>query len=167
MRNKIKFIASPVPITPDAYTDHIGNGSKDRWDVFPNERKWLFECIEEYQKENPDRPVIILSGDVHCSYGVQIINTVDVNSPLKLYQLVSSGFHWPVPGLTQEHFIFNEPLKVDGDFHSKLNTQFIGGEDKVIVSHNFCHVSVDGEQVNATWYSEHGRKLHSVNIKVS
>lgn len=169
--NKIKFIVSAIPVAPDADIDQAFNGANDRWDDYPHEREWLFELIETYNVRNPGHPVILLSGDVHCSYGAQIINTVDKDSPLQVYQLVSSGFHWPAPGLSRQHFKFNEKLKVDGKYYSKLTTQFIenGNEkrDKVIVSHNFCHVSVSSEQVVSNWYSEHGRLLRSVAIDIS
>jgi len=56
--SNIKFIVSPVPVIPDSpgyfgslsifrtLNLAIGSDAKDRWDVFPNEREWLFDLIE-------------------------------------------------------------------------------------------------------------------------
>ncbi|MFW2372132.1 MAG: alkaline phosphatase D family protein [Gammaproteobacteria bacterium] len=82
--NKIKFIVSPVSVATDTDSDHLFNGAKDCWEIFPDERKWLCELIDEYTERHPGRPVILLSGDTQGSYGALIINKPDDGYPSKL-----------------------------------------------------------------------------------
>ncbi|MDJ0733018.1 MAG: alkaline phosphatase D family protein [Nostocaceae cyanobacterium] len=147
--NRIKFIASSVPFFPDS-KDKIS----DKWSGFLYQRTELIDFIFD----NKIKPVIFLSGDVHCSMSAEIISDEQPN--FKVISVVSSAFFWPYPHTQASSFQLDGELKTYSSHRYRLvNAGPVHSID------NFTRVTVDKTALKVEVFSRKGElcgtKKHS------
>lgn len=151
---KVKFIASSIPVFPDT-RGKLGT-PEDKWFLAAKQRVELLDYIRTLD----NRPkVVFLSGDVHISAVAQLTHEDDPT--FKVFNVISSAFHWFAPGLQEAHFDWGKLLAKkaravhveDGNatfskYHSESVIKTIFGKPKIFKRNNFAIVSVekvDGE----------------------
>jgi alkaline phosphatase D len=147
---RIKFIVSSVAFFPDSK----GKAS-DAWSGFLSQRTKLLDFIFD----NRIKPVIFLSGDVHCSMSVEI--TCDEQPNFKVISVISSSFFWPYPHTQASSFQLDGELKTYSSHHYRLvNAGHVHSID------NFTRVSVDKSTLKVEVFSRKGElcstKKHSL-----
>ena len=124
---KIKFIGSSVPFFPDSKTKN-----SDKWSGFLSQRTELIDFIFDRQI----KPVIFISGDVHCSMSAELICEDQPN--FKIISIVSSSFFWPYVHTQANSFQLDGQLKTYSSNSYKLvNVSPVYSND------NFTRVSLD------------------------
>ena len=134
---RVKFIASSIPMFPDASDKWLAHffdpHPEDRWEGHLSERMHLLEYIRTHvASRNPN--VFVLSGDVHCSFVSSLSHCED--DRFRLHQITSSAFNWGT-GLNDMHFSKYQPLKGSDDKYLPANLS-----GKVVTPDNFCRVIV-------------------------
>lgn len=151
---KVKFIASSIPVFPDT-RGKLGS-PEDKWFLAAKQRVELLDYIRTLDS----RPqVVFLSGDVHISAVAQL--TYEDDPTFKVFNVISSAFHWFAPGLQEAHFNWGKLLakKARADHVEDGNTTFskynsesviktLLGKPKIFKRNNFavvCIENFDGE----------------------
>ena len=147
---RIKFIASSVPFFPDSKTKN-----SDKWSGFLSQRTELIDFIFR----NKIKPVIFLSGDVHCSMSAELICPEQPN--FKIISVVSSAFFWPYAHTQASSFQLDGTLKTYSSHSYKLvNVSPVYSND------NFTRVSVEKESLGKSnlkveVFSRKGKLIHT------
>lgn len=146
--NQIKVIVTSVPLVPDMNTD-----INDKWGAFPDQRATILNKM----KEIDNGKVVILSGDVHCSFAAEIRHS-ETESVIG-YQIVSSSFFWPYPHMNQADFSFGTPIKHPNDhgFSTKLKS-------KIISDDNFVRLDISSQKLLVSFYERKGERLQKVEL---
>lgn len=146
---KVKFIASSIPLFPDT-KGKLGT-PEDKWFLAAKQRVELLDFIRTLE----NRPqVVFLSGDVHISAVAQLTHEDDPD--FKVFNIISSAFHWYVLGLQEDHFNWGKLLakKARADhvedghatfskYHSESVIKTAFGKPKIFKRNNFAIVSVE------------------------
>ena len=140
---KTKFIASSVPFFPDSKTK-----DSDKWSGFLCQRTELIDFIFNHQI----KPVIFLSGDVHCSMSAELI--CEEEPHFKIISIVSSSFFWPYVHTQANSFQLDGELKTYSSHSYKLvNVTPIYSND------NFTRVSTDKIDLTVEVFSRKGELI--------
>ncbi len=145
----VKFIASSIPVFPDT-RGKLGT-PEDKWFLAAKQRVELLDYIRTLD-ERPQ--VVFLSGDVHISAAAQLTHEDDPD--FKVFNVISSAFHWFVLGLQEDHFDWGKLLAKkaradhveDGNatfskYHSESVIKTAFGKPKIFKRNNFAIVSVE------------------------
>ena len=140
----VKFLVSAVPMFPDARF-HTG----DKWLDFAVQRQELLEFI----RDKGITRVIVLSGDVHCSFTSALVFRKDAgreSKPFSIYNVVSSAFHWYTIGMQKSWFRFGRHLKGKSNEPSEF---FVHRLSPVCRRDNFTRVTANAEEVTVEVFS--------------
>ncbi|MDP3290754.1 MAG: alkaline phosphatase D family protein [Sulfuricurvum sp.] len=140
---RAKMIVSSVPFIPDLKSD-----VDDKWGGFLRERT----SILNYIFQNNIKKVAFISGDVHCSF------TIELTSPdypsAKILGIISSSLFWPYPHMESSDFTTNGTLAVSGKENFILTNP-----SKIYSIDNFARIDVDGSGVSVSYYERKGKLL--------
>ena len=107
----VKLVVTSVPFFPDPEAD-----TDDKWAGFLDERTEILDFILTHKI----RKVVFLSGDVHCSFSVELSCSTD--PAFKVISVISSSFFWPYPHMEESDFCLKGDLKVATRLKAKLKT---------------------------------------------
>jgi alkaline phosphatase D len=140
---RVKVVVSSVPFFPDLKSD-----SDDKWCGFVPERTQILDFIlsEKIPK------VVFLSGDVHCSFSVELTSPQD--PAFKVLSIISSSFFWPYPHMDDGDFLLKGALT-----SSSANRYNVGAASKVHSEDNFTRLEFDPQGVNISCFERKGVAL--------
>ncbi len=163
----VKFIVSPVPLFPDT-REILGFGSHlELWGHFPAQRRDVIKAIIAAKLDH-SKDVYVLSGDVHCSF-TAALDVVAGGQDVRLYNIISSPFNWPVFGLNRASFLLDR-FQLHGN--DSKGDEDVGFEVKrvrmasprVETANNFTYVAVDPNHVWIDVYGDSGKQLHRLKL---
>ncbi|MDM4766255.1 alkaline phosphatase D family protein [Pelomonas sp. SE-A7] len=123
---RIKFIVSGVPMFPD-----LGSEGADKWGGFPGQRKEILDLVFEHQIPR----VVMLSGDVHCSFSCYLER--EDKPGFVVHGVVASPFFWPYPHMARRDFLFDRELAQTGS-----NVYTTRALSACYFEDNFCRLDV-------------------------
>ena len=144
----VKFVVSAVPLFPDAWF-HRG----DKWLDFAAQREDLLNFI----RKNGITRVVVLSGDVHCSYTSVLTHCRDAvqdetqdDKPFKVYNVVSSAFYWYTIGMQKSWFVFNDYLRGKNGRYTRY---YVRRLSPVCRRDNFTRITANAEEMTLEVFS--------------
>jgi alkaline phosphatase D len=144
---RVKMVVTSVPFFPDLKSE-----SEDKWSGFVPERTRILDFI----LANQIRKVVFLSGDVHCSFSVEL-NTEE-DPAFKVISVVSSSFFWPYPHMDSGEFAFDDFIK-----SSSQNSYQVVNASAVFSTDNFARVTVNPNEMTISFFKRKGELLDSVH----
>lgn len=139
----VKMIVTSVPFIPD-----LNSESADKWSGYIPERDEILDFI--FKNNIPK--VNFVSGDVHCSFTVQL--TVSGAPAFSVYQIISSSFFWPYPHMAETDFVFNKALTTNS-----ANKYQVGKSSKVYGDDNFARLDITLQQITVSYFERKGDPL--------
>ncbi|MEQ1794452.1 MAG: alkaline phosphatase D family protein [Nitrospira sp.] len=146
---RVKLVVTSVPFFPDMESD-----SDDKWCGFLDERTEVLDFI----RENEIRKVVFLSGDVHCSFSVELKHSSD--SSFKVISVVSSSFFWPYPHMEDSDFVFKGKLKA-----TSKQTYRVVDPSPVHSTDNFARLDISPESIAISFFERKGEQLGEVQTR--
>lgn len=140
---RVKLVVTAVPFFPDMESD-----SDDKWSGFVDERTEVLDFI----RKNRIRKVVFLSGDVHCSFSVELKHASDPS--FKVISVISSSFFWPYPHMDDSDFILNGTLKTTS--HQKYR---VVDPSPVHSTDNFARLDISPESIAISFFERKGGQL--------
>jgi alkaline phosphatase D len=140
---KVKVVVTSVPFFPDLESE-----SEDKWGGFEAERTQILDFI----LARKIRKVVILSGDVHCSFSVELTSPADPS--FKVLSIVSSSFFWPYPHMDEGDLVLKGPLKT-----TSAGKYQVGNASKVYSTDNFARLEFDPNGVGISFFERKGDPL--------
>ena len=147
---QVKMVVTSVPFFPD-----LEDENDDKWGGFIPERTEILEHI----LKNKIRKVVFLSGDVHCSFCVELTSPKDPR--FKIISVVSSSFFWPYPHMDEGDFVLKGKLAVS----KGANEYRSGGASKVFDTDNFARLDVTPAQIKVSFFERKGKQLGPTVVK--
>lgn len=141
---KVKVIVTSVPFFPD-----MASESEDKWSGFLGERTQILDHI----LENKVPKVVFLSGDVHCSFSVELTSPEDPK--FKVLSIVSSSFFWPYPHMDEADFVLDGELPAPASPHKYK----VGSASKVFSEDNFARLDFHPAGVDISFFERKGDRL--------
>lgn len=140
---RVKVIVTSVPFIPDLNSD-----TEDKWGGFVAERTMILDFI--LAKKIPK--VVFLSGDVHCSFSIEL--TCASDPAFKVLSIISSSFFWPYPHMDEGDFVLSGEIK-----SASTNKYRVGGASKVQSTDNFARLEFDPDGVGISFFERKGDRL--------
>jgi alkaline phosphatase D len=147
---QVKMVVTSVPFFPD-----LEDENDDKWGGFVPERTEILDHIFK----NKIRKVVFLSGDVHCSFCVELSSPKDPK--FKVLSIVSSSFFWPYPHMDEGDFVLKGKLPV-----AKATSDYrVGGASDVFATDNFARVEVTPTGIRVLFFERKGQQLGTTIVK--
>jgi alkaline phosphatase D len=141
---QVKMVVTSVPFFPD-----LEEENDDKWGGFISERTEILDHI----LENKIRKVVFLSGDVHCSFSIELTSPKDPG--FKVISVISSSFFWPYPHMEEGDFQMKGKLAAP----KNGNVYRVGSASDVFNTDNFARVEVTPAQIVVSFFERKGKQL--------
>lgn len=140
---RVKLVVTSVPFFPDLKSE-----SDDTWGGFLEERTEVLDFI--LKKKVPK--VVFLSGDVHCSFSVELKCSSD--SAFKVISVISSSFFWPYPHMEDSDFVLKGKLKT-----TSKNSYRVENASIVFSTDNFARLDINPKSIDISFFERKGDQL--------
>lgn len=149
----VKLVVTSVPFFPDPEAD-----TDDKWAGFLDERTEILDFILKHHI----RKVVFLSGDVHCSFSVELSCSRD--PAFKVISVISSSFFWPYPHMEESDFCLKGNLKVATKLKAKLKTTSkqsyrLDKASPVFSVDNFARLDITPRSIEISFFERKGDPL--------
>lgn len=141
---QVKMVVTSVPFIPDLKSEN-----EDKWGGYLSERAEILDYILTKKVKK----VVFVSGDVHCSFSVELASPQDPN--FKVISIVSSSFFWPYPHMDDGDFKLNGKLTVPkgGSKYQVVGASPVYGTD------NFARLNIAYDSIEISFFERKGKPL--------